>query len=89
MTFNQLVKFIGKINALPDEQRDAVRLMFHNPTDAAVAAFVTFVDADNIEQLDNIIQTAKLLGVDNAEHLEDAFVEWCNTESNEDACPRS
>jgi hypothetical protein len=84
MTMANLVTFVTRtIGGLPEDKRDAVRILFHNPTDAAVPVFEQFAAWDGIETLDEIIQTAKALGVDNAGHIEDLWMAWANT-----TCPQ-
>lgn len=80
MTFKGLDTFINStVGSLPQEKRDLVYLLFFNPTDSASAVFEAFGEWDGIERLDAIIQTAKALRIDNAERIEDLFVEWSNS----------
>lgn len=89
MTMQQLIGFANKITrGLPADKCEMIRVLFHNPTDCAVGAFEAFAEWDGIEVLDDVIQTAKALGIDNAGRVEDLFVEWMNREcSGDDATP--
>ena len=86
MSYDDLMRFVAKIGALPLDKRGAVRLLFFNPTDAAIGVFETFGEWDGVDMLDEIIQTAKRLGIEHAGAIEDAFVEWQNAESGAHVC---
>lgn len=84
MTMQQLMTFVRRIDALPEAQRNAVRLLFHNPTDAAVPAFECFAQWSGVEVLSEIIDAAETLGIEHADHVSMAFLRWMH-EGSEDA----
>jgi len=86
ITLRDLRAFTARIDRLSDEQRDAVRVMFHNPTDAAVVAFEAFDEGDALDELRAILDTARACNVEHADTLDAAFVAWGNREDYCDAC---
>lgn len=86
MTLQQLTTFITHtIGGLPEDKRSAIRILFHNPTDAAVGVFEQFAEWEGLETLAKIIETAEELSIDNADHVAMAFLRWQH--EDDDACP--
>ncbi len=88
MTLQQLTTFVTRtIGGLPEDKRAAVRLLFINPTDAAVAVFEMFAEWQGIETLAGIVETAKELNITHAEFVEEAFGKWMHTDEDNERCP--
>ena len=76
MTFKGLQTYVRSIERLPQPLRRAIEVAFLNPTDAADVAFEAFLEADAMEELCELIDTALDLDVDNADVLEDRLTFW-------------
>lgn len=89
MTMSQLVTFLTHtIGNLPQDRREEVRVLFHNPQDASLGVFENFAAWDGLETLSEIVRTAKALGLDNADAIDDLFTGWQHRDDADGvACP--
>lgn len=77
-TLTDMQKFNRQIASLTPELKRGFELLFHNPTDAPAVVFDMFCEADRMEELSDLIDTAVLFGLDHAELLSARLTCWMN-----------
>jgi len=80
---SHVLEFAKMINRLPTDQRRAFELAFFNPTDAAIVCFESFLEADLIEELSELIDLAIFLKIANAYGLDRRLSVWMHTEATQ------